>query len=203
MTSAPAALQPAEDPPDSMRRQPGRGPARLGGHAAELFSESDVVLHWATIRKTVGGEAHAAQPSRPPCHQPSQSPARPAMMRSPPTVPFSSHVQGAGLQNLGNTCFMNSVLQCLTHTPPLAELFLSGRALGAAGGGGGATNGFDPLGITRELMQRSLRHRGPIVSPVAHAKNLRRICRRWACAGRWQVAGQDVGGRDAKELGRS
>ena len=32
----------------------------------------------------------------------------------------------AGLANLGNTCFMNSTLQCLAHTTPLQRYFLTG-----------------------------------------------------------------------------
>ncbi|KAG8862154.1 CSN-associated deubiquitinating enzyme Ubp12 [Tulasnella sp. 330] len=50
-------------------------------------------------------------------------------------VPFASRsrsqqpgrVRGTmGLNNLGNTCYMNSALQCLAHLPELTEYFLSG-----------------------------------------------------------------------------
>lgn len=71
---------------------------------------------------------------------------------------------------------MNSVLQSLVHTPPLAELLLGA---GAGRLHNGAVNGFYPIQLARELLTRSLAHhsRAPL-APIQFAKSLRRISRR-------------------------
>ncbi|KAG2604660.1 hypothetical protein PVAP13_4NG117621 [Panicum virgatum] len=79
---------------------------------------------------------------------------------------------GAGLQNLGNTCYLNSVLQCLTYTEPFAAYLQSGKHKSSC-----HTSGFCALCALQNHVKMALQSTGKIVTPSNIVKNLRCISR--------------------------
>uniref|UniRef100_A0A8D0DC19 Ubiquitin carboxyl-terminal hydrolase n=1 Tax=Sander lucioperca TaxID=283035 RepID=A0A8D0DC19_SANLU len=74
--------------------------------------------------------------------------SRPQIMRN--SVEEQDSYRGqpgvCGLTNLGNTCFMNSALQCLSNAPPLTEYFLQSSYLEEL-------NFTNPLGMKGEIAE--------------------------------------------------
>ncbi|PUZ78033.1 hypothetical protein GQ55_1G421000 [Panicum hallii var. hallii] len=79
---------------------------------------------------------------------------------------------GAGLHNLGNTCYLNSVLQCLTYTEPFVAYLQSSKHRSSC-----RTAGFCALCGLQNHVSSALRSTGKILTPVQFVKNLRYISR--------------------------
>ncbi|NXP09474.1 UBP36 hydrolase, partial [Thinocorus orbignyianus] len=80
------------------------------------------------------------------------------------------HRIGAGLQNLGNTCFLNSTVQCLTYTPPLANYLLSREH-----GRNCDKGGFCMLCVMQNHMIQAFANSGNAIKPVSFIRDLKKI----------------------------
>ncbi|KAM9371462.1 ubiquitin carboxyl-terminal hydrolase 36 [Phaethornis superciliosus] len=79
---------------------------------------------------------------------------------------------GAGLHNLGNTCFLNSTVQCLTYTPPLANYLLSKEHSRSCGQGG-----FCMMCVMQNHTIQAFANSGNAIKPVSFIRDLKKIAR--------------------------
>ncbi|XP_048844260.1 ubiquitin carboxyl-terminal hydrolase 36-like [Brienomyrus brachyistius] len=79
---------------------------------------------------------------------------------------------GAGLHNLGNTCFLNSTVQCLAYTPPLANYLLSKEHSRAC-----HQSGFCMICVMQNHIIQAFANTGNTIKPVSFIRDLKKIAR--------------------------
>lgn len=86
------------------------------------------------------------------------------------------HRIGAGLQNLGNTCFLNSALQCLSYTAPLANYMLSREHSKTC-----HEPGFCMLCTMQNHITQVFANSGNAIKPLGVLHELKRIAKHFRC----------------------
>ena len=82
---------------------------------------------------------------------------------------------GPGLHNLGNTCFCNAVLQCLTYTPPLANFCLEQSHSARLSNKTDNSGKYDAMAAMERHVATALSTEKGAIRPTTIVNNLKKI----------------------------
>ena len=153
----------------------------VGSSRDELKASMSLDAARAAHFEVVNAEDDEKQP------QPKEKEEAPAprMLYAHRIIPRLPRAHTAGLHNRGNTCYMNSVMQALLHTPPLASALLSQSTPTLLGRYGvphtqkqalKAANTFNAMAVLKDFFERAYGSSSAI-SPTAFINNLRKFAR--------------------------